>query len=156
MDSVIVYGSLLDPDAITDVFGGNATTTLVKVHGYRRCFDQRAAYRDDEGGANAVLNVVPDEATWHNAVLVSGFDAEHAERYREREAGYDLVSVPMDRIEPYGEETLPEVDETYIAKGQRFTEYPRPIPSYVAECLEGAESWGEEFLADFVVQTTRS
>ncbi|MFB6142245.1 MAG: hypothetical protein ABEJ30_02750 [Halorientalis sp.] len=161
MRGVLVYGSLLDPAALAATLSAAtaADAVPVRVAGYRRTFGMASRYREGEDGETAILTAEPDPEAWLNAVLVPDVPDEEFAVYRQREQRYDLVDVPAESVTAYHEPDAPTVagqDERLLAVSERGLEDPEPIPYYAADCLAGARAWDEEFLADFLVTTSRT
>jgi cation transport regulator ChaC len=157
---VLVYGSLLDPAELEATLSPATVERAfpVEVHGYRRSFNKVSAHREGEHGEQAICNTEPDPDAWLNAVLVPDVPADEYELYREREYRYEMVNVPATDLVAYDgekETTVAALDERLIATSEGGLDDPEPIPYYVAMCVDGARSWGEKFLADFVVTTER-
>lgn len=158
---VLGYGSLLHPGEVEAMFGVEEEELLpVRVHGYRRSFAQKSLVREGNDGERAILTVDTSPGDWFNAVVVP-LDDEAMTYYRQREAGYTVTAVDADDVEPYtgfdGEcdPDLRRFDELVTAVGDRPLDDPRPIPSYVSICVDGAAHWGDGFLRDFILTTHR-
>lgn len=156
---VLVYGSLLYRDSLAATFSEAtvADAVPVRVEGYRRSFNKVSAHREGEDGQQAILNTEPADA-WCNAVLVPDTPDDEFAEYREREYRYDLVDVPAADVTAYDEADRPVVTgqgERLIATSEGGLDDPEPVPYYADMCVEGARSWGEQFLADFLVTTHR-
>jgi hypothetical protein len=151
---VVGYGSLLHPDEIDRTLEASpAEVVPIKCDGYRRVFDNEAAWREGEGAERAVLNATPDPDAWLNGVLIRFGSRADWERYRRRERGYDLREVDPAALTPYRESDQSVIDATSAVRipvGDRTAEGIRPIPSYLAECLEGARHWNERYDLPFV------
>lgn len=158
MDAVIVYGSLLHPQDLENVFGSQAIVVPVKLYGFRRCFNQRSDQRIPDATTETVLNATPSENEWLNGLLVSEFDKQNEKEYIERESGYELIPVEPSSIETYPgyDSVSDDLTDIRIASGTLPVENPNPIPEYVAHCIDGAGKWGDQFLTDFLLQTSRT
>lgn len=122
----------------------------------KRIFDQRTSRRTDDDVECAVANAVRDPDAWLNGVLVPAVDRDEFRTFRERERWYRLIEVPFDDIEPYDESDRTRVDRNDLVvttTGLETDPDIEPIPSYVADCLESAAAWSEEFREDFVAST---
>lgn len=151
---VIGYGSILAPDEFEDVLETpDAEVLPVKVTGFSRLFNQEASWRETEGLERGVLNVVRDEGSWFNAVLLANLSRDEFRRYRRRERGYRLVEVERHAITPYqtdDEHHLDRLDLILVATGKKTRDDIIPIRTYIDICLRGADHWGEEFASDFM------
>lgn len=154
---VLGYGSILAPEELAEIGRKRAQGVMpVRVHGFKRLFNQEASWRDTDKDKRGVLNVVRDTERWFNAVLVTDLNKREFRAFRERERGYALVEVKSENIEPYDEsdESTIGVNELIlVATGTKTSGEIEPIPSYVRVCKEGAKQWGEEFYEDFLTST---
>jgi len=160
--AVIVYGSLLDPDELAELFDGvDERTTPVTVRGFKRIFDQAASWRETAGEQRAVLNVVRSPESQFNGVLVTDLTSAELQAFRERERGYRLVSIDPAKIEPFernraDDETAAAIetqDLLLTTTGEKRRTDIAPIGSYVERCRAGASEWGEPFLQEFLRTT---
>ena len=165
---IIVYGSVLNPADLRDLFHTlSGRTRPVTVSGFERVFNQEASWRETGGQHRAVLNVKQNPDRWFNGVLITDVTRDEFSQYRERERGYRLVEVEQDEVEPYdpesiAAETIDTTDAEEIRSqelllttvGEKQNEDILPIHDYVEICLNGADSWGERFREDFL-STTR-
>jgi len=164
--AVLVYGSLLAPTELDELFGNLPERVWpVRLQGFERICNQVASWRPTEADQQAVLNVVRNDDSWCNALVVTDLQRSEFEAFRERERGYRLTDVGSDYIEPYApgdidtaqidttKPPLAEQDLTLVTTGTNVDQDIAPIPSYLSECLDGASQWGETFLEDFKTTT---
>jgi hypothetical protein len=153
MKGIITYGSLINPTEI-ELIAPDASYTPVKVNGFRRHFGQKSVFRKGNNGQRGVLTVEKEYSSWFNGLLMYSLTDDYITSYKERESGYNIKSVDIYDISSYPEYSLPEeLTEVYIAIGDRSLENPQPIPSYLKICMEGAKTFSNEFLTDFVITT---
>lgn len=158
MVGIITYGSLMHPAEIHAVFGEAPDTTIpVKVERFRRNFAQNAVERASKSDSRtAVLTATPDTTEWLNGILVADMDESELTAYKDRESGYELVSVPCSDVTPYdpvNRDRVWPLSDIRIAVGTRWLPDPQPIPEYTSECLTAALMWGDQFATDFLLQT---
>ena len=163
--AVLVYGSLLAPGELDNLFDGVTERVWpVRLQGYERICNQTASWRPTHANQQAVLNVVRNSASWCNALIVTDLHQSELETFKDRERGYRLVEVDADAIDPYApgavdapidtaRPPLAEQDLTFVTTGTNVAHDIAPIPSYCRECLDGARQWGETFLAEFKTTT---
>lgn len=151
---VVGYGSLLNPEAVDRALAASPSDVVpIRCDGYRRVFNNEAAWRDGAGAERAVLNATPDPDAWLNGVLIPFGRRADWERYRSRERGYTLHEVDHAALTPYRESDQAVIDSTAtirIPVGDRTAEGIQPIPSYLTECLDGARHWNERYDVPFV------
>lgn len=163
--AVIVYGSVLHPDDLRELFGDiSYRIAPVTVEGFTRLFNQEASWRETDGTQKAVLNVAPASDRWFNGILVSDLSRSEFSEFRERERGYRLIEVDTDEISSYNQSSIetdlqlsrPDIasqDLVLTTTGAKTREDIDPIDDYVDLCYEGASQWGPEFLQDFLRTT---
>lgn len=164
--AVLVYGSLLDPAVLGDLFETlEGRVWPVTVQGFERICNQAASWRATDADQRAVLNVVRAETAWCNGLVVTDLKRAEFEAFKERERGYRLVEVDPDHVDPYppgdvdtdrigtAVPPLGEQDLVLVTTGTRVDHDIAPIQSYLEDCFDGASQWGESFLADFEATT---
>lgn len=163
--AVIVYGSLLAPTELDELFGDlGGRVWPIRLQGFERICNQAASWRPTDADQRAVLNVVRNTESWCNALVITGLRRVEFETFRARERGYRLTEVDPDQIDPYAPDdfdapidaTMPPLDEqdlTLVTTGTKVDHDIAPIPSYCRQCLDGASQWGETFLAEFKTTT---
>lgn len=163
--SVVVYGSILDPNDLKDLFGNIEGRVLpVKVNGFKRIFNQEASWRETEDLKRAVLNVTQSPENWFNGILVADLSRSEFNQFRERERGYQLVEIKPDQIERFGvtdldtelsieQLNLESQDLVLTTTGTKTRSDIKPIEEYLDICRKGASKWGQQFLRDFLETT---
>jgi hypothetical protein len=152
--SIVVYGSLINPVELERQGLGELNPTPVKVHGFKRIFNQKPSWRKGEGNASAVLNIEQTSNSWFNAVILHQQASWQYDALKQREQGYNVLVVPWDIIEPYkGELADSAAYMTYIGKKKLNDNSLAPNPLYLETCLVGADFWGSEFYRDFLATT---
>lgn len=161
---IVVYGSLLNPDDLRDLFGElSGRIQPVSVSGFQRRFNQAASWRETDGQHRAVLNVAPESDSWFNGLFVGDITRNEFQTYRQRERGYRLVEIGAEEIEPYDSQTN-EIDTltnqernshglVLTTVGTKPDPEILPIEPYVDRCLTGADHWGQRFQQDFCSKT---
>jgi hypothetical protein len=163
--SVIVYGSLLAPSVLDDLFEDLAGRIWpIRLQEFERVCNQTASWRGIDANQRAVLNVRRADDAWCNGLVVTDLQRGEFEAFRERERGYRLVEVHPDHIDLYEphdidaplDTTRPSLDDqdlVLVTTGTKVDHEIDPIPSYLEECIDGASQWGGAFLADFKATT---
>ena len=155
--ALVGYGSLIAPSELSTISDDAPDRAIpVQIEGLKRIFDQRTSWRSDDDVACGVANAVRDSDAWMNGVLVPAVDRNEFTTFRERERWYRLIEVPFDDIVPYDEDDRDRLERTDLVlttTGLETDSDIEPIPGYVADCLESAAEWGEEFRDDFVEST---
>jgi len=152
VNGILTYGSLLNTDELEELFP-EANYVPVRIDGYRRHFAQKSTFRDGENGERGVLAVEEDENSWCNGLLIYPIEQSEFDEYKERESGYEISEIEINCISPYKNHTLPELTDVVIPCGARPLSNPKPIPTYAALCIEGAQEWGDQFVTDFLLTT---
>ncbi|GEM_PF-1724653 len=153
---LLVYGSLMHPEALAPKFGVAASSLPVRIRGYRRSFCQEPSWRKGAAERRGVLTVRPSGGSWVNAILVCGCGSEVFRTLDHRERGYTRVEVARGMIEPYGPGAeVDALDRISIYGGRREMWNPAllPNPGYLDLCIRAARGWGERFLEDFLATT---
>ena len=153
MNGIITYGSLLNLDELEGLYE-NFEVFKVRVYGFRRHCGQESTFRKTDE-YDAVLTVEPDEESWFNGLLITGFSDGEFEAYLDRESGYSIERVDGSDIsfyEEYGID-LGEFEEIVVPIGEMELENPNPVPEYIELCTVGAFEHGSQFGRDFVLTT---
>lgn len=163
--AVIVYGSILDPDDLAELFDNIQERAIpIMISGFTRVFNQEASWRETKGDQMAVLNVIRADEGQFNGVLVTDLSRAEFQEFRKRERGYRLVEVESHEINSYDSANIeaevvsnrPDIetqDLILTTTGTKTRSDISPINSYVKLCRDGAKQWGEEFLQDFLETT---
>ena len=153
MTALLVYGSLIHPDEHRKL--PNLIEALpVRLKGYRRSFTQTPSWRRGEGHQIAVLRLEESPDTSLNLIALLFKEPDFAELDR-RERGYRRITLPADRLTPFGGTPLPDLDSCHLYLGRDELHDPAllPNPAYLELCLEGAQMWGETFYREFLETT---
>lgn len=154
---VIGYGSLLQPSELATLAENAPNRAIpVKVDGLKRVFNQRTSWRTEDDIVCGVANVVRAADSWINGVLLPDLTRSEFRAFRERERWYRLIEISIDDVEPYDRtehSRIKRLELILTTTGLETDPDIEPIPSYVDVCLNGAETWGEEFHSDFVEST---
>jgi len=152
MYNLVVYGSLLNPKELLKHGIGLESLECVKVEGFKRVFNQLPSWREVEGIKKAVLNIEKKQNCWFNAIVIKNLSKEYIKELDQREKGYDRVSLNKDTVKNYQGESL---KNCIIYKGKKGKQSDKilPNPNYLEICLEGASSYFDEFLKDFLKTT---
>jgi hypothetical protein len=152
---LIVYGSLINRDEIRSFCSALNCYYPVKLKGFQRVFNQEPSWRTVNGKESAVLNIIPNEDCWLNALLVTELSPDRLEAIDEREIGYKRIKVERNKISTYQQIAF-ESDElvyAYTGKKEKMNDSLLPKPDYLNICLTGSRQWGEEFYLDFLSTT---
>ena len=156
---VFGYGSLINKNELSTLFSKKKKVIPVIVSGLKRVFNVSVS-----GGKYKVFGVKESSsnAAECNGVLVKVNEAELAELI-ERESHYKVKTVNKNRLSfPYGKPIALKKDDQILCF------YPKPTftlnkkhseliptrPNYLNICLEGAKGFGEDFLNDFIENTS--
>jgi hypothetical protein len=153
---LLVYGSLMHPDALTGELGDGVVAVPVRVRGYRRSFCQEPSWRRGSGHRRGVLTVQPSGDSWFGGILVRGVNPDRLRALDRRERGYCRVPVDPRAVEPYGPAPAQGgFDRIEIYRGRPEKRHPglRPNPRYLQLCRDAASCWGRRFLEDFLATT---
>lgn len=158
--ALFTFGSLLIRREIMEVFSPRRVTVRpVRAAGLRRSFnvDIGRWLEDPPAGRTGVLNVRERAGSWCNGLLVLGVGPVGLQNYAEREFGYRLTRLDVDRLEhhPRGGSPLPGGTDVYTCyvPDRHTDDQLQAYPSYRDRCLRGARSWGERFHRDFLAST---
>jgi hypothetical protein len=162
---VFGYGSLINKNELIKEFSKHKEFSKKKkvipviVSGLKRVFNVSVS-----GGAYKVLGVKESSSSTAecNGVLVKVNEVELAALI-ERESNYTMKTIKKDRISfPYGKKTdLKKEDQILCFYPELLFKLTKtqseriPIrPNYLNICLEGAKSFGKDFLHDFIETTS--
>ena len=155
MASIVVYGSLINPQQLDRSLNLASEACPVLVKGYRRSFNQEPAWRKGDGKYRAVLSVTKSEGDCFNGLLVEMSDDFNA--LDERERGYERVLIAKSQLSyltEIVEESYSEPTYLYVGNLIRQNRDILPNRSYLDLCLRGARYWGEAFYQQFLQTTT--
>jgi hypothetical protein len=156
---VFGYGSLINKNELIKEFSKKKKVIPVIVSGLKRSFNVSS-----KGGAYKVLGIKESSSskTECNGVLIKVNEAE-LEALIERESNYTVKTIKKDRISfAYGKPIAFKKEDQILCfyPKPKFTlnkmqSTSRPIrPNYLNICLEGAKGFGEDFLNDFIENTS--
>lgn len=150
MLGIVAYGSLINPQETKNIGAQPIASIPIKLHTFKRSFNQRPAWREEASVNAAVLNVQKSKDHWINGICYC-FEEFDFTRLDEREKGYTRTLLKHDEITSYqkSESTLPDNIYIYLGKKEYLNESLLPNPSYLDICLKGAKTWGDRFAIDF-------
>lgn len=164
--AIIGYGSILNPEDITDEFTHlDGRVCPVRIDGFKRIFNQEASWRETSESQRAVLNVIQSGEDWFNGILIGDLSRGEFIDLKRRERGYRFVEVEADQIETYDQNDIDldgvsvnwsvveEQDIIMTTTGNKTDSEASPIPEYLEICKEGAQHWGDVFYHDFLETT---
>lgn len=152
MNTLVIYGSLLNKDELLKHGISLKNIELIKVIGYQRVFNQEPSYRLLDSKNRAVLNIVKAEGFWFNAVLLKDLDDDYFKELDRREKGYDRITID---VETYQNEMIKNCF-VYIGKKEKENKSIFPNKEYLNLCLEGAKSFGKPFYDDYLSTTYKN
>lgn len=155
MNNLIVYGSLINKDELLKEGISLEDIELVKVLHLKRVFNQEPSYRFVDSSNRAVLSVREEKDFWFNAIVIKNLSNEYFKTLDIREKGYNRVYLEKDRVKNYNNIVISDCI-IYIGKEQKKNEEILPNFDYLKICLNGAESFGKEFLNDFLKTTYKN
>lgn len=149
---LVIYGSLLEPSEWNETPREAYRRGIpVKVHGYKRVFNNEADYRSYKDKRRAVLNVEESSGAWFNGILIPWLYEDEKEPLLGRESGYSIERIASSAIEPYDSTNrVNSATSIETVVGDKKRKDILPIPSYIKICLKGARYWGADFYEDFV------
>jgi len=164
--AIIGYGSILNPDDITEEFDHlDRRVCPVRVDDFKRIFNQEASWRQTSQDERAVLNVVQSNENWFNGILIGDLSRAEFADLQHRERGYRFVEVESNQIDIYNPEDIEpdginvnwsaveEQDLILTTTGKKTDSGALPISDYLEICKEGAQRWGDVFFQDFLETT---
>ena len=162
MPAIVAYGSLINPAQLRASYP-LTTAYPVVVSGYRRFFNQEPSWRKGETQRRAVLNAVPSDDGYFNALLINLQNGGNFCALDEREKGYSRTLVDPSRItlldstHPLNSSSslahFSEQIYLYVGKPDKRNSDILPNEDYLDLCLRGARYWGKAFYQQFL-QTT--
>jgi hypothetical protein len=156
MYNQIVYGSLLDPKELEKHEISMDRVKFVKVKNFKRVFNQEPSWRKVESNNRAVMNIESDQSCWFNALLIEGVSQKQVEELDHRERGYDRVNIPDGDVIEYGSGKIMKNCIVYKGKIDKQNHEILPNLDYFDICKNGAESYSEEFYADYMTTTYKN
>ena len=149
----IVYGSLLHPKELEKHGISMDMVEFVKVKNYKRVFNQEPSRRRADTINRAVLNIVYDNSSWFNALLIKGISENSLKELDDREIGYDRVNLEDGSVTYYNNNKIAKNCFVYIGKDKKQSDDIFPNSEYFKLCLNGAKSHFEEFYQDYIKST---
>ncbi len=149
----IVYGSLLHPKELEKYGISINMIEFVKVKNYKRVFNQEPSRRRADIINRAVLNIVPDNTSWFNALLIKGISKNSLKELDDREIGYDRVNLKDGSVTYYDDGKIAKNCFVYVGKVAKQSDDIFPNSEYFKLCLNGAKSHFEEFYQDYLKST---
>ena len=156
MYNQIVYGSLLHVDELKKQHIDPLRVDLVKVKGFKRVFNQLPSWRKADGIKKAVMNIVKDENSWFNALVIKGIDEAYLQDLDHRERGYDRLSLKDGSVTLYGDGAVIKNCIVYKGKEGKQSNEILPNPNYFITCKDGAKCHGKEFFEDYLKTTYKN
>lgn len=153
--NLIVYGSLINKNELSKEGISLIDVEEVKVHGFRRVFNQEPSYRFVNSQNRAVLNIKEDENLWFNAIVIKNLSYEYISNLDKREKGYNRIELSKNQVISYKNEFISDCI-VYKGKLQKANCEILPNFDYLNICLHGVESFGKEFLNDFLQSTYKN
>lgn len=145
---ILGYGSLINSRSRA-VTGRTGEVIPVKVTGFKRYW----SVMSPDFGMSSVAVVAQEDAAC-NGVLVE-VPAEELPSFDQREAGYQRVEIPAERMHTYCGRELPE-GQIWIYQANRIVNPTSVCPialSYADVILAGCFEHGETFAYEFLEQT---
>lgn len=156
MNSLIVYGSLLNKHELGRQGFKLGDVNPVIISGFKRVFNQEPSWRTGVAQERAVLSVVKSDSYWLNGILISNLPESLILKLDERERGYDRIEIGSIHVRMYKDtKGLTTAGKIYMYIGRPEKQNPVILPnsSYLNICLEGAKQWGQDFYQDFLDTT---
>lgn len=156
MNSLIVYGSLLNKRELARQGFSLDDIFPVIADGFKRVFSQEPSWRVGVATERAVLNAVKSKDHWLNGILVSNLTEDLIMKLDEREKGYERVEIPPACLRKYKDSKKFSFNQKvymYIGRPEKQNSTILPNSSYLNICLEGAKQWGQDFYEDFLNTT---
>jgi len=155
MYNLIVYGSLINKKELKNEGISLNNVELVKVYGFKRVFNQEPSYRFVNSVNRAVLNIEEEKASWFNAIVIKNLSDKYFETLNKRERGYFQMLLDDDCVKTYSNTSI---SNCVVYKGKLENRDNKIMPNldYLEICLEGVESFGKEFIHDFIRTTFKN
>lgn len=152
MHRLIVYGSLINENELQNQGLWGHTVEPVKVFGYKRIFNQEPSYRMVDSKKRAVLNIVQENDSWFNAIMIKDLDEAFFEALDIREKGYERIKI---ECKSYKGDFYKDCF-VYIGRSEKRNHEILPNIEYLNLCLLGAKGYGKEFHYDFIYTTFKN
>lgn len=153
--NLIVYGSLINKKELEKEGISLVDVELVRVKAFRRIFNQEPSYRFVDSINRAVLNVIEDEDSYFNAILIKNLSKEYFEVLDKREKGYTRTLLDEKLVQTYDGKNLKDCF-IYLGKKEKLNNEILPNENYLEICLEGVKTFGDEFLQEFKETTYKN
>ena len=155
MNNLIVYGSLINKGELIKEGIPLVDVEPVKVFGFRRVFNQEPSYRFVNSINRAVLNIEKDKYNWFNALVIKNLSKEYLDCLDKREKGYNQIELSKEQVVTYKEDFISNCI-IYKGKPQKCNCEILPNFDYLKVCLSGVDTFGKEFLNDFLKSTYKN
>lgn len=153
--NLIVYGSLINKKELEKEGISLVNVELVKIKGFKRVFNQEPSYRFLASKNRAVLNIIKDEKSWFNAIVIKNLEEEYFTTLDEREKGYNRSLIEKENIKTYDGDIF-ENSQIYLGKEEKLNFFIYPNRDYLEICLSGVKTFGEDFFKDFLKTTYKN
>lgn len=155
MYNLVVYGSLINKEELKKENISFENVELVKVSGFQRVFNQEPSYRLVNSINRAVLSVEEKKDSWFNAIVIKNLSVEYLSNLDIREKGYHRVNIEDNQVIKYNGETIANCI-IYKGRLEKLNNEILPNFDYLNICLKGVNSFGKEFLQDFLNTTYKN
>jgi hypothetical protein len=153
--NLVIYGSLLHPDELKKHHIDIKKIKTVKVKGYKRVFNQLPSWRKSKGIKKAVMNIIEDENSWFNALVIMDLGEDYIQDLDIREIGYDRVNLANGNVMKYNGKVIKNCI-IYKGKTEKQSYEILPNPDYFDICRDGALCYGEKFFNDYLKTTYKN
>lgn len=156
--NLFVYGSLMHPDEMEEMFGKNIKYLKAKLDGYVRDFSKKSYSWGKEDEIVGVLGLQKSDEEWCNGLVIKNIDEEKLNKYylretgmsiseyRENDSGYKIKEINIDRFDVGIDNNTNCVTTSVISER---LEKPNTDEEYLNLCYKAAKKHGDEFYNNF-------
>ena len=155
MKNLIVYGSLINKKELIKEGISLLDIEPIKVHGFKRVFNQEPSYRLVDSINRAVLNIEEEKDSWFNALVIKNLSDEYFEILDKREKGYNKFFLEDNSVKTYDDISVLNC-VVYKGKVQKKNNEILPNFDYLKICLDGVQDFNKDFFNDFLKTTYKN
>lgn len=158
---VFVYGSLMDKNEMTDVFGSDVEYVKTRLNGYVRDFSKASYTWGGEDKKAGVLGILSCQDEWCNGILVKNVNRGNLnnfylretgmsiEKYKHYKSGYIIGKIDNNKLDSKNKDSRNAITSFINSRLSK----PNTDEEYKQLCYEAARSHGEDFYEEFCEST---
>lgn len=101
------------------------------------------------------MNIMEDENSWFNALVIMGLSEDYIQDLDKREIGYNRVNIIDGNVRGYNGKVIKNCI-VYKGKTDKQSDEILPNPDYYDICKDGALYHGDKFFNDYLKTTYKN